>query len=615
MAGIKDTKIIKGQPHLLTYITPNEVEKLKTLGGQETMTPEGIPAYPEYDNYGFSSQSDFDSGDVSRSNDSNVRGEGPGQNRVTASQLAATNAIAKDIAKRELEKSKYDVGPKKNPYADFFSKQKIKSMNKAARRNKYKTLQELNQLPKDELSKSQLAFMAMNPIYGFGKLISGQTKVNPETDMFDIDSIREIGMQTQYTPTLDPVTGKTTYGTTANQAKQLGYLKQDIDMSTRKDITQNEFDEYMNRKKIPTFDSEGGGMSANILPYQLPGEEEVPEDTGPKYRFGDPNASVAKDVRLGTYNFNQGGRARRAEGGIMELRARRAFGGIMDRVTGRKAYGLGSIFKSVKNAASKVLSSDIGKMAIMGAGIYYGGGGANMFKSGASNSGGWMGGLKAMGGNFFSKANPLLFSNGELSLGKLAGVSAALPFLMPKAKPNETSFSDRGGSLIDPITGQPAKPAEMRASLNNALDNADGDPIRIKQINDAYAFLGPDERLGTYSPYRTYGVKDGGRIGRAEGGLMDLGGMEKDYRAEGGFVPIGAKEKADDVPARLSVNEFVFTADAVRGAGGGDIDKGAEIMENMMVNLEKGGTVSEESQGNAGAQQMFNTSQRLGEVI
>jgi hypothetical protein len=430
--------------------------------------------------------------------------------------------------------------------------------------------------------------------------------------MFDIDSIREIGMQTQYTPTLDPVTGKTTYGTTANQAKQLGYLKQDIDMSTRKDITQNEFDEYMNRKKIPTFDSEGGGMSANILPYQLPGEEEVPEDTGPEYRFG-TGQGIGRDVTLGY--LATGGRARRAEGGIMELRARRAFGGIMDRVTGRKAYGLGSIFKSVKNAASKVLSSDIGKMAIAGAAIYYGGGGANMFKSGASNSGGWMGGLKAMGGNFFSKANPLLFSNGELSLGKLAGVSAALPFLMPKAKPNETSFSDRGGSLIDPITGQPAKPAEMRASLNNALDNANGDPIRIKQINDAYAFLGPDERLGTYSPYRTYGAANGGRIGRAEGGLMDLGGMEKDYRAEGGFVPIGAKEKADDVPARLSVNEFVFTADAVRGAGGGDIDKGAEIMENMMVNLEKGGTVSEESQGNAGAQQMFNTSQRLGEVI
>jgi len=107
----------------------------------------------------------------------------------------------------------------------------------------------------------------------------------------------------------------------------------------------------------------------------------------------------------------------------------------------------------------------------------------------------------------------------------------------------------------------------------------------------------------------------GGRIGMAEGGIMDLGGMEKDYRAEGGFVPIGKAEKADDVPARLSVNEFVFTADAVRNAGGGDIDKGAEIMENMMKNLEAGGQVSEESQGMAGAQQMFETSERLSEVI
>ena len=89
----------------------------------------------------------------------------------------------------------------------------------------------------------------------------------------------------------------------------------------------------------------------------------------------------------------------------------------------------------------------------------------------------------------------------------------------------------------------------------------------------------------------------GGRIGKAEGGIMDLGGMEKDYRNTGGFVDLGAKEKADDVPARLSVNEFVFTADAVRNAGGGDIDKGAEVMENMMKNLEAGGQVSEESQG------------------
>jgi uncharacterized short protein YbdD (DUF466 family) len=102
---------------------------------------------------------------------------------------------------------------------------------------------------------------------------------------------------------------------------------------------------------------------------------------------------------------------------------------------------------------------------------------------------------------------------------------------------------------------------------------------------------------------------------KAEGGIMDLGGMEKDYRAEGGFVPIGREEKADDVPARLSVNEFVFTADAVRNAGGGDIDQGAKVMENMMKHLEAGGQVSEESQGMAGARDMFEVSERLSEVI
>ena len=81
-----------------------------------------------------------------------------------------------------------------------------------------------------------------------------------------------------------------------------------------------------------------------------------------------------------------------------------------------------------------------------------------------------------------------------------------------------------------------------------------------------------------------------------------------------GFVPIGGEEKADDVPARLSKNEFVFTADAVRAAGGGDIDAGAEVMENVMQNLEAGGKISEESQGE-GAQGMFEVSERLSEVV
>jgi len=70
-----------------------------------------------------------------------------------------------------------------------------------------------------------------------------------------------------------------------------------------------------------------------------------------------------------------------------------------------------------------------------------------------------------------------------------------------------------------------------------------------------------------------------------DGGLMNLGGKEMDLRG-GGFVPIGKKERADDVPARLSKNEFVMTADAVRAAGGGSVNKGAKRMYNLMHNLE-----------------------------
>jgi len=106
-------------------------------------------------------------------------------------------------------------------------------------------------------------------------------------------------------------------------------------------------------------------------------------------------------------------------------------------------------------------------------------------------------------------------------------------------------------------------------------------------------------------------IYDALRNRKADGGIMDLGGLEKDYR-EGGFVPLGAKERADDVPARLSKNEFVFTADAVRNAGQGDIDRGAEVMQNMMDNLESGGTISEESQGMENpAQSMFDQAQQL----
>ena len=73
----------------------------------------------------------------------------------------------------------------------------------------------------------------------------------------------------------------------------------------------------------------------------------------------------------------------------------------------------------------------------------------------------------------------------------------------------------------------------------------------------------------------------------ADGGMTSVlpRGTEMDYRG-GGMIPMGSKERADDVPARLSKNEFVMTADAVRAAGGGSVNRGAKRMYDLMHNLE-----------------------------
>jgi hypothetical protein len=68
--------------------------------------------------------------------------------------------------------------------------------------------------------------------------------------------------------------------------------------------------------------------------------------------------------------------------------------------------------------------------------------------------------------------------------------------------------------------------------------------------------------------------------------MLEGGVPEIDYRQSGGFVPVGKKEKADDVPAMLSKNEFVMTADAVRGMGDGSVEKGAQRMYDQMKQLE-----------------------------
>jgi len=258
--------------------------------------------------------------------------------------------------------------------------------------------------------------------------------------------------------------------------------------------------------------------------------------------------------------------------------------------------------------------------------------GSNVIKEQSKNL---FGELPGQARNLLSKAG----LGNNLVTGLLVGGLGASA-LMGNMEPEEIQDMQRGEGLD--IEG-------IRTEVVEAMKDPSGEALEAIRIK--YPFLGTQRsknmamggRIGfnngggfsendllllkrfKMNPKEVATYKDGGAellkslrtsyIPKAEGGIMDLGGMEKDYRAEGGFVPIGKAEKADDVPARLSVNEFVFTADAVRNAGGGDIDQGAEVMENMMKHLEQGGQVSEESQGMAGARDMFATSQRLSEVI
>ena len=109
------------------------------------------------------------------------------------------------------------------------------------------------------------------------------------------------------------------------------------------------------------------------------------------------------------------------------------------------------------------------------------------------------------------------------------------------------------------------------------------DTMSLKELRELL-----DSEKGTFTDQGTY--REPAKKGGMPTGIMrsnQAGVMERDYRDEGGFVPVGIKEKADDVPAMLSKNEFVFTADAVRGAGNGSIEKGAQKMYDTMKNLER----------------------------
>jgi len=156
-----------------------------------------------------------------------------------------------------------------------------------------------------------------------------------------------------------------------------------------------------------------------------------------------------------------------------------------------------------------------------------------------------------------------------------------------------------GSGVAIPRPGQ----YEVSSGMGNMGGGLGGMISKLIQQNpQMFTSQGTSSSRSSTSDFIDIDPKDGidDRTQRANGGRMDyaMGGeiptrqnqggiSELDLRAKGGYIPVGIKEKADDVPAMLSKNEFVFTADAVRGAGNGSINKGAQKMYKLMKSLEK----------------------------
>jgi len=391
---------------------------------------------------------------------------------------------------------------------------------------------------------------------GFVGPAIGALTVDPATNFFDQDSIREIAS-----------TKTTTGGSlSATDADTLGDIREDITMRDRildpnDKVTQSEFDQYINRNKIE--DTTGGDGIQDPCKGPNP-----PAYCFVGIRSVEPEVKEEDDDEIINYRLMAGG-------GMAD----ETVGGIMDLESSRQMYGLGKLVKKVTRSVKKIAKSPIGKAAILAAGGYALGGGfaAGGFKKATLLSRLGLGSFDGYKRSFTKNALGKFLTN-KATLG--IGIPAIASYFMTPEEEEEKKLY--AGADID-------------------------DPNTI--INNPYAYTNP--RL----------MAEGGSTEEKEPvakkvmPLLDMDGKEKDYRETGGFVDMGRMEKADDVPARLSKNEFVFTADAVRNAGDGSVDKGAEVMYNMMKNLESGGDVSEESQGLEGARDMFQTSQRLEEVL
>jgi len=310
----------------------------------------------------------------------------------------------------------------------------------------------------------------------------------------------------------------------------------------------------------------------------------------------------------------------------------RNMGGIMSLENPRQGYFLGKLVRKAKKAVKKVVKSPLGKAAVLGAltfgipGTQFGGlaGGKGLagLKGklfGTTLAKARAAGMPAFLGETGFTSTPGLLGKlgltkgggamGLTGLGKIAGIGglASLAGLAAAGEQDEDEIDisklDRGEGLdIDRIvrlarmndpefrflpgaeftdTYADGGDVKDRSTIKEIFDDDTPKTQDIVDLSEGFT-LSPITILRRILAEKELEEK---RKKKAEGGIMDLGGMEMDLRG-GGFVPLGAKEKADDVPARLSKNEFVMTADAVRAAGGGSVDKGADKMYNLMKDLE-----------------------------
>ena len=125
---------------------------------------------------------------------------------------------------------------------------------------------------------------------------------------------------------------------------------------------------------------------------------------------------------------------------------------------------------------------------------------------------------------------------------------------------------------------------EKQFYANRYASNAPASSFGIRTTAAGGGMMDDESGILSIKITPVQGMAMGGEIPvrKNQGGVSEL-----DLRAKGGYIPVGIKEKADDVPAMLSKNEFVFTADAVRGAGNGNVNKGAQKMYKLMKSLEK----------------------------